>query len=160
MAKGLRQRRQEAGGRSGRRAVGGEGKGHARTPADGPAACPQSPVRQGVCESRARVPGRQMPVRLSQGTLSRPRQEWRAAVLVAGACQPVSRPQDDCVRLTKTAPKGPCARPPPGYFEKTITLEDNYARKAVLIRGSLGSRQTKERARCTKPYSPPLPPVR
>src|SRR5262249_47695317 len=110
---------------------------HARTPADGPAACPQSPVRQGACESRARVPGRQMPVRLSQGTLSRPRQEWRAGVLVAGACQPVSRPQDDCVRLTQTAPRGPCACPPPGYFKKTITLEHTYGRKPLLIRGSL-----------------------
>jgi IS5 family transposase len=52
---------------------------------DGPAACPQSQVRQGARESRALVPRHQMPVRLPQGALSRHRQERCADVLAAGA---------------------------------------------------------------------------
>ena len=68
--------------------------------ADSPAACPQSPVRQGAREGRACVPCHEVPVRLSQGALSRPRQERRAGVLAAGARQSVPRPQDTCVRLT------------------------------------------------------------
>src|SRR5436190_23644602 len=79
---------------------GGEGEGQTRTPADGSPACPQSPLRESLREGRTCVPCHEVPVRLPQGALSRPRQERRTGVLVAGARQPVSRPQDDCVRVT------------------------------------------------------------
>ena len=46
-------------------------------------ACPQSPLRQGARQGRAHLPRREMPVRLSQGALSRHRQERRAGVLAA-----------------------------------------------------------------------------
>ena len=69
-------------------------EGQTRTLADGPSARPQSPVRQSPRQGRARVPGAQVPVRLSQGALSRPRQKRRADVRIAGARQPITRSQD------------------------------------------------------------------
>ena len=75
-------------------------KGTLRTQADGPAAHPQSPVRQGAREGRACVPSHEVPIRLSQSALSRPRQERCSGILTAGARQPVPRPQIDYVRLT------------------------------------------------------------
>ena len=60
----------------------------------------QPPVRENPRQGRARVPGDEMPVRLSQGSLSRHRQERRPGVHAVGARQPVSCPQDTCVRLT------------------------------------------------------------
>ena len=57
------------------------------------AAGAQSPLRQSTREGGARVPCHEVPVRLSQGALSRHRQEWRAGVLAACARQSVSRPR-------------------------------------------------------------------
>src|SRR5204862_2225680 len=56
---------------------GGEGEGQTRTPADGSPACPQSPLRESLREGRTCVPCHEVPVRLPQGALSRPRQERR-----------------------------------------------------------------------------------
>ena len=70
----------------------------------------QPPLRQGARQGRARVPRPQMPVRLSQGSLSRHRQERRAGVRAAGARQPLSRPRPNCVRLRENArPEQPCS---------------------------------------------------
>src|SRR5205814_10547483 len=59
----------------------------------------QSPLRQSARQSGARVPCHEVPVRLSQGALSRHRQKWRAGVFAAGARQSVSRPRPTCVRM-------------------------------------------------------------
>src|SRR4051795_4303604 len=96
----LREWREEARRGGGGRALGGEGESQTRRQADGPPACPQSLVRQGARESRARVSCREVPVRLSQGALSWHRQERSPGVLAVGARKPISRPQDTCVRLT------------------------------------------------------------
>ena len=85
--------------RSGRRAVGGEGESEAGPRSHEAAARSQSPLRQGAREGRTCVPRRQMPVRLSQGALSRHRQERRAGVLALRARQPLPRARPTCVRL-------------------------------------------------------------
>ena len=87
-------------GREGQRHVGGEGEDAVGARADGPAACPQPPVRQGAREGRARLPRHEMPVRLPQGALSRHRHERSAGVLAVSARQSVPGPQDACVRIT------------------------------------------------------------
>ena len=56
--------------------------------------------------SRAPVPCHQMPVWLSQGPLSRHRQERRSRIRAAGARQPVSRPRPTCVRLREKVGRG------------------------------------------------------
>ena len=54
----------------------------------------------------------EVPVRLSQGALSRHHQERGPGVLAVGARKPVSRPQDICVRLTRpSAPNRRCELP-------------------------------------------------
>ena len=62
-------------------------------------------VWQGAREGRACVPCDEMPVRLSQRALSRPRQEFSSGILAAGARQSVPRPQDDCVRIGSAGAK-------------------------------------------------------
>ena len=123
-ASGARKRAAEAAGR----AVGGEGEGHPRTRADGPAAHPQSPFRQGAREGRACVPGHEMPVRLSQSSLSRPRQERCSSVLAAGARQPIPRAQDNCVRLTKGR-----AKPTLRIAVSRVTLQMSIALKITML---------------------------
>ena len=71
----------------------------------GPAPAEQN-IWQGAGDGRARVSRHAMPVRLSQGSLSRHRQERRAGVFIARARELVSGPPDTCVQLTKKRPEG------------------------------------------------------
>jgi len=59
----------------------------------------QPPLRQGARQGRARLPRSQVPIRLSQGALSRHCQERGASVRAARARKSVPRPQPTCVRL-------------------------------------------------------------
>ncbi len=98
----------------------------------------QSPFRQGARENRARVPRREVPVRLSQGALSRHCQERRAGVYAARARQSLSRPRPACARV-----KGRGARTPrvvasmPENPSHCDAGEPRLDRQAVIFRGSL-----------------------
>jgi transposase, IS5 family len=108
--KGYANDAKKRGGRS-RRHVGGEGEGQAGPRTDAATAGAQSPLRQGARENRARVPRREVPVRLSQGALSRHCQERSAGVCAARARQSLSRPRPACACVTgKTGPKTPRGR--------------------------------------------------
>ena len=71
-------------------------------------------------ESRACVSCREVSVRLSQGSLSRHRQEQGPGVLAVGARQSVSRPQDTCVRLTTPGHPFPPVALAGGFDKKTF----------------------------------------
>jgi transposase, IS5 family len=66
-------------------------------------------------------------VRLSQGALSRSRQERRACVLAAGARQSVSRPQDDRVHLNMIRANGLAHQPRTDNSSKGIVLKKTMA---------------------------------
>jgi len=65
------------------------------------------PLRPGAGEGRAHLPHRQMPVRLSQGALSRHRQERRAGIRAVGSRQSLPRPRPTCVRRVKQGASAP-----------------------------------------------------
>src|SRR3954447_21425312 len=92
-------------GGSGGRSVGRKGESEARTPTVDIATPTQPSVRENPRQGRARVPGDEMPIRLSQGSLSWHRQERRAGLCAARARQPIPCPQDTRVRMTKTGAK-------------------------------------------------------
>src|SRR4051794_18311340 len=71
--------------------------------------------------------GHKVPVRLSQGALSRSRQERRACVLAAGARQSVSRPQDDRVHLNMIRANGLAHQPRTDNSYKGIVLKKTMA---------------------------------
>src|SRR3954465_2294344 len=62
----------------------------------------QPSVRENPRQGRARVPSDEMPIRLSQGSLSWHCQEQRAGLRAARARQPIPCPQDTRVRMTNT----------------------------------------------------------
>jgi IS5 family transposase len=98
-ANDLKQQLAEAAGSS----VGREDESQTRASAVADATPKQSPVRDNPCKGRACLPGDEMPFRLSQGSLSRHLQERRTSLRAACARQPIPRPQDTCVRATKTS---------------------------------------------------------
>src|SRR3954471_2239279 len=65
----------------------------------------QPSVRENPRQGRARVPGDEMPIRLSQGSVSWHCQERRAGLRAARARQPIPCPQDTRVRMTNTGAK-------------------------------------------------------
>ena len=82
-----------------------EGESEAWAPTVDIATPTQPSVRENPRQGRARVPGNEMPIRLSQGSLSWHRQERRAGLRAARARQPIPCPQDTRVRMTNTGPK-------------------------------------------------------
>ena len=99
--------------------------------------CPQSQVRQGVCESRGCVSCGEVPVRLSQGASSRHRQERRAGVLAVGTRQSVPRPQNACVRVTKTGQIRLTRQGQAANSAEDRRSEAYHGRTPALIRASL-----------------------
>src|SRR6478735_7672312 len=65
----------------------------------------QPSVRENPGQGQARVPGDEMPIRLSQGSLSWHRQERRTGIRAARARQPIPCPQDTRVRMTNAGAK-------------------------------------------------------
>ena len=81
---------------------GRKGESEARAPTVDIATPTQPSVRENPRQGRARVPGDEMPIRLSQGSLSWHRQERRAGLRTARARQPIPSPLSTRVRMTKT----------------------------------------------------------
>ena len=90
--------------------VGRKGESEARAPTVDIATPTQPSVRENPRQGRARVPGDEMPIRLSQGSLSWHRQERRAGLRATRARQPIPCPQDTRVRMTKRGRKPRCGR--------------------------------------------------
>src|SRR4029079_19530478 len=95
--------REETRGGSRRRAVGREREGKAGPRSHKASACQEPSLRQGARQGLARLSRAEVPVRLSQGPLSRYPEERRARVLPARARQSLSRPPPTCVRIRGNA---------------------------------------------------------
>jgi Transposase domain (DUF772)/Transposase DDE domain len=120
--------------------VGREREGEAGPRSYKASACQEPPLRQGARQGRARLSRAEMPVRLSQGPLSRTGQEQRAGVLPARACQsPVGlrplegkcrpeRPETAAERRSNTrkskppSPAAPAERPIQKRFPSALSL--------------------------------------
>src|SRR3954451_23466206 len=80
-----------------------KGKSETRAPTVDIATPTQPSVRENPRQGRARVPGDEMPIRLSQGSLSWHCQERRAGLRAAR--EPIPCPQDTRVRMTNKGAK-------------------------------------------------------
>src|SRR5436190_716747 len=126
-------------GGGGRRALGREGEGQAGPRSDEAPARQEPPLRQGAREGRTRLPRGQMPVRLSQGPLSRHRQERRAGVFALRTRQSLSRPRPTCVRLKENgAEKALISRARRRKSSKNHVDCHRRRKTQLLFRGFLG----------------------
>src|SRR3954470_22274000 len=135
---------EEAGGEESRRAVGGEGKGAGGQGAHAEPTCVQQEASKRPRQGRTRVPRLEMPVRISQGPLSRHQKERRAGVLASRPRQYLSRQEETGSGVTG----GGTRRETDGKEITRPSLPQVSARKAApLIRGSLAWTRIRQ-ARC------------
>jgi len=123
-----------AGGAARRGALGGQRKSQARAETLSVASGEKQTLRQGARESRTRVPGVEVSVRISKSALQRDQKERRAGLLAPRPCQHLPRSEDAHGGVTTRASCQRSARHVPSV---TAQIREEPHTTARLIRPSL-----------------------